>query len=155
MVADMDYFRALQRYRARAYKRRLDDKGNHIVGSGFDLDRSDARAAIEALGLIYEAVRAGCQELDDAQIDALFEADLRTALEYACLHVAGFNDMTPAQQRVVVDLILDMGPTRFDAFTRTIAMANAGEWTTGFTPTGAAPWYDVSNRTTRSCGGGE
>jgi hypothetical protein len=145
MGADMDYFRALQRYRVRTHRRRLDDKGDPIGGSGFNLDRPDAPEMIEALGLMYEAVRAGLQALDDAQIDALFEADLSTALEYAYLHIAGFNDMTPAQQLVVVDVMLDMGPTRFESLMRAIAMANAGEWTTGFTPTEAATWYDVRN----------
>jgi hypothetical protein len=143
MAAHMDYFRTLQRYRARSHRRRLDDNGYPIVGSGFNLDRPEARMAIEALGLIYEAVRTGLQMLDDAQIDALFEADLGMALEYASLHIAGFNDMTPAQQLVVVDIMLDMGPTRFESLMRAIAMANAGELTTGFTPTEAATWYDV------------
>lgn len=143
MVADVDYFRALQRYRARAHRRHLGCKGDLIVGCGFNLDRSDSRAAIEALGLMYEEVRVGLRALDDSQIDALFEADLHAALEYACVHVAGFSEMTSTQQLVVVDIILDMGPTSFGVFTQTIAMANAGEWVTGFNATEATIWYDA------------
>lgn len=142
MYPHKDLYGVLQHYRIQARKAQFDDNGNLIIGSGFHLNRPDAHIIIEEVGLAYEAVRAGLQTLDRAQINVLFEADLRRALAYAHAHVANFNNLMPLQQFVAVDLILEMGPDRFDAFTQTIARANAGEWAVGSFSAEAVHWYD-------------
>jgi lysozyme len=93
-----------------------DSLGIPTVGIGFNLNRSDARAHIEALGLNYNQVRNGTQSLTSVQILTLFRADLQTAQNNARTLVPNYDTLPPTVQRVVADMTFNLGASRFGQF---------------------------------------
>src|SRR5713101_6545671 len=72
----------------------LDSEGHPTIGIGFNLDREDAQEKIEALGLDFDAVRDGTATLTDAQIDALFAADVGQAIADARNAIDDFDGLS-------------------------------------------------------------
>ena len=70
-----------------------DTEGHPTIGVGFNLDRSDARAKIEALGLDYAKVKAGTQDLTDTQVYQLLDGDMDRA-------IADSKSVSPARLRM-------------------------------------------------------
>src|SRR5437764_14047965 len=85
-----------------------DTAGHPTVGVRFNLNRSDAREKIEALGLYYDDVRAGRQDLSDEQIDSLLDRDVETAISGARNDVSNFDSLPDGVQRSVVDMVFNM-----------------------------------------------
>jgi len=99
----------IQNHEGRRSTMYLDSEGHPSVGIGFNLDRSDARARIGALGLDYDAVRAGTQSLSDAQIDRLFNDDFNASVAGAKSLLPNFNQLSSNAQIVLVDMVFNMG----------------------------------------------
>ena len=110
--------------RARVYR---DSKGHPTVGVGFNLDRGDARKVLASVGADYDRVRAGAQDLTDAQIDALLDVTLRGAMETVRAAVPGFDALKPAQQDGLMDMAFNLGSGGFPKFQKMIAALNAGD----------------------------
>jgi GH24 family phage-related lysozyme (muramidase) len=124
-----------------------DTAGHPTVGVGFNLDRSDAAAKIEALGLDYDKVRSGEQSLTDAQVNTLFQGDLDTAVSGAQGLISNFDDLNDARQTVVVDMVFNLGATQFSQFTNTIGAIEDGDWDRAADEMQDSNWYDqVGNR---------
>src|SRR5262245_14467557 len=104
--------------RATAY---LDSRGIPTVGVGFNLQRSDAKQRIAALGVSYDALSRRDVALTDQQIDTLLDADIATAMTDARNCVRGFDTLPPDVQMVVVDMIFNLGIGGFAGFKRMIA----------------------------------
>jgi GH24 family phage-related lysozyme (muramidase) len=96
----------------------LDQVGHPTIGIGFNLDRPDARGRIEALGLDYDAVRAGDVALTDAQIDRLFDGDFNDSLAAARDLLPNFTSLTSNAQIVLIDMVFNMGKQGVANFTR-------------------------------------
>src|SRR5258708_32667170 len=105
----------------------LDTVSQPTVGIGFNLDREDAAGKIGALGLDYEQVRAGGQNLTNEQIEALFEADVAQAAAGARQVVSSFDDLTAKTQVVLIDMVFNLGPVGHSHFQDMIAALNAGD----------------------------
>ncbi len=118
----------IERWEGRRAKVYTDSAGHPTIGIGFNLDRADAVEKIAALGVSYDDLRAGAVELSDDQIDALFSADLETAIEGARSNVSSFDGLPDEKQMVVVDLVFNLGASGFAAFKRTIAAIEAQLW---------------------------
>ena len=85
-----------------------DTAGHPTVGIGFNLDRSGARDAMAAVGADYDSVRAGTQDLTDAQMTQLAHTDTQHAVDVARSYVSGFDSLDPARQRALVDMSFNL-----------------------------------------------
>jgi GH24 family phage-related lysozyme (muramidase) len=92
--------------RTRVY---IDTEGHPTIGVGFNLDRSNARARISALGVDYDAVRSGEVDLTNAQIDTLFSQDLADATAGAKQLLPNFASLKKSAQIVLIDMVFNMG----------------------------------------------
>lgn len=127
-----------------------DSEGYRTVGIGFNLDAGGAQAAIEALGLDYNQVRSGAQVLTDAQVDALFQQSVNTAVQGASGPggpITNFDGVPDDRQIVIVDMIFNLGLTGFSAFKMTIRAINSQDWATAAQQMQQSAWYNqVKNR---------
>lgn len=144
MPPEFDVNEAAQRieqYEGRSAKVYNDSRGIPTVGIGFNLTRTDASAKLAALGLDINKVKAGTQTLKDAQIDSLFQGDLQAAVNSAKDSVDNFDDLTPARQFVVTDMVFNMGQSKFEGFKETIKAINADDWDTAAQEMEDSDWY--------------
>lgn len=106
----------------------LDTKGHPTIGIGFNLDRRDATEALAAVDADALVVRAGGQELSDAQVFALLEADLKRCLTDARNSVADFSRLSPVRQLVLIDMIYNLGLGGFLGFTKMLSAIQMEYW---------------------------
>jgi GH24 family phage-related lysozyme (muramidase) len=105
-----------------------DTKGHPTIGIGFNLDRPDAKEEIEALGLGYEDIRAGTQDLTDEQMDRLFDTTMDEAIAGARQTLSTFDDIPEDKQMVVVDMVFNLGAQKFSKFIKTIDAIENKQW---------------------------
>lgn len=105
-----------------------DSKGIRTVGQGFNLEKEGAREAIEDLGLDYDKVVSGEQELTDAQIDSLFADDVTTAKDQIKGYVTNFDSLSTSQQNALVNLTFNMGGSFATKFPKFVKALNAGNF---------------------------
>jgi GH24 family phage-related lysozyme (muramidase)/murein DD-endopeptidase MepM/ murein hydrolase activator NlpD len=98
-----------------------DTEGHPTVGIGFNLDRSNARALLTAVGADYDRVRAGTQSLTDRQIDTLFRQDIQSFTNSARGLVSNFDSLPRMAQLVIVDMTFNLGVDGFSKFRKAIA----------------------------------
>jgi len=87
--------------------------GHNMGTMGQEVNRPQFETATRA---DYMSTKTGRNALADPQVDNLFEADLRTALDYAPKLVANFDNLPPEAREVVVDLTFHLGPSGFRQF---------------------------------------
>lgn len=107
-----------------------DTEGHPSVGVGFNLDRPGAREALAAVGADYDAVRAGQQDLTDAQMDRLRDSDLERARQTVRDNVENFDSLSPSQQDALTDMAYNLGPTGFAGFQKMIEAVENDDWET-------------------------
>jgi GH24 family phage-related lysozyme (muramidase) len=117
------------------------EKQHPTVGIGFNLDRDGAQSDIEKLGLDYKAVCDGTQTLTPEQIDTLFTNDVNDAIAGARRAVSNFDDLPAEKQVVVVDMVFNLGETKFKDFEDTIEAIDAGDWKTAAAEMTDSNWY--------------
>jgi lysozyme len=128
-----------------------DHKGIATIGVGFNLERGDARAKIEALGLDYDAVLAGDKELSQAQIDELLESTMAQAIEDARGVIPGFNDLTTPRQIVLADMAFNLGRAGLSKFRKMIAAIAVEDWDEAAEQMIDSKWYrEVGHRGPRN-----
>jgi len=118
----------IEKYEGRRHFAAADGEHRPVVGVGFDLERPDARQRIEALGLDFGAVRSGRIALSDAQIDALFDGDVRKAAAEARQQLAGFDDLAPDRQAAVTDMMFNLGADGFSEFRKMAGGIERPDW---------------------------
>ncbi|APR82192.1 Hypothetical protein A7982_07541 [Minicystis rosea] len=104
----------------------VDSEGHPSIGIGFNLDKSGARKQIEALGLDYDKVYAGTQDITDAQVDSLFAQDTTTAQTTARSTFPNFDSFTDTQQKALTDMTFNLGG--FSKWPNFVKAVNAGDW---------------------------
>ena len=124
----------------------LDSAGHPTIGVGFNLDRADASQKIEALGLDYSAVRDGRVSLNDEQIDQLFDADVDRAIADARTIVSNFETIPENKQKVVVDMVFNLGAAGFSGFHKTIEAIENEKWQTAAQEMRNSRWYGQVGR---------
>ncbi len=130
----------------------IDTMGHPTVGIGFNLDVAGAQAAIEALGLDYNAVRSGAQLLTDDQIGTLFSQSLNQAIQDAQTVIPNFDALSDDRQVVVADMIFNLGLGGFSKFKQAIAAINNQDWPTAAQQMQASGWFSqVGDRARANC----
>ena len=118
-----------------------DQAGHPTIGIGFNLDRPDAPAAVAAVGLDYNLVRAGAQDLTSGQIQQLFLQDVDAAVTSARQKVPNFDGLPDAAQMVLVDMVFNLGPAGFGNFVRMINALLVPDWNTVAAEMTNSLWY--------------
>jgi GH24 family phage-related lysozyme (muramidase) len=113
-------------WRTRVYN---DSLGIPTIGVGFNLNRRDANQRITELGLNYEQVLSGEQELSVEQVNQLLDGDLDSSISTVQNLFPNFSQFSSGRQIVLIDLAFNLGANRLSSFTRMIAAINAGNWT--------------------------
>lgn len=142
----------IEHWEGRRNQTYLDTAGHPTVGIGFNLDAAGAQAAIEAVGLDYDEVRAGTQLLTDAQVDALFQQSVNAAIAGARRVLQNFDTIPDDKQIVVVDMIFNLGVAGFAGFRHTIQAIKDQDWTTAAQQMQQSRWYtQVGQRAKADC----
>jgi GH24 family phage-related lysozyme (muramidase) len=142
----------IEHWEGRRNKTYIDTMGHPTVGIGFNLDAAGAQAAIDALGLNYDQVRAGTQILTDAQVNTLFQHSVDKAITGARSVVSHFDALPGDKQIVVVDMIFNLGVAGFSAFRNTIQAINKQDWAAAAQQMQESLWYkQVGARAKADC----
>jgi len=86
------------------------------IGVGYNLNRSEARSEIEALGLNYDMIRDGRQILSDDQVNTLYDNDIAKSILIARKFINNFNELPTDAKTVLVDMAFNLGETRLRKF---------------------------------------
>jgi len=137
----------IEHWEGRRNQAYTDTMGHPTVGVGFNLDAAGAQAAIAALGLNYNQVVAGTQLLTDDQIDTLLGQTVNQAVSDSQTAVSTFNSVPGDRQIVIVDMLFNLGLTKFSKFVQTIEAINAQDWQTASQQMQQSAWFNqVGNR---------
>lgn len=140
---DKDQFKdLLERNEGRRDEVYTDTEGHPTVGVGFNLDRDDARSALESIGLDYDKVRDGSQKLTDNQIDTLLDRDADTAIADAHSAVSNFDELTDGRQIALADMAFNLGGDGLSGFTNTLAAIQSGDWEQAAQEMENSRWYE-------------
>ena len=118
-----------------------DTEGHPTIGVGFNLDRSGARAKIEALGLDYAKVKAGTQDLTDEQVYKMLDGDMDTAIADSKSVFPKFTDLSDVRQRVIVDMVFNLGKSKFLGFKKLIDAVKADDFAKAADEMKDSTWY--------------
>lgn len=136
--------------RATVYK---DTRGILTIGIGFNLEDGDAQDICDHFGLNIAALKNGTALLTNPQIDEIFQYQFTEATSEAMVLLPNFTTMPDKVQAVVVDLIFNMGPTRFSEFHDTIQALKSGKWVAAAQHLKESLWYtQVGDRAVEDCG---
>jgi lysozyme len=119
-----------------------DSEGIPTIGVGFNLTRSDAKKKIEQLGLDHTKVKEAKQVLTDAQIEKLLEADIDSAIADCKAIFPKFADLSDVRQRVLIDMMFNLGKKRFEQFKKMIQSVEAGKYDAAAEEMKASKWYE-------------
>ncbi len=111
--------------RTKVYK---DSEGIPTIGVGFNLKRADAKSLIDSLKLNYEDVLAGKSELSDEQIGELLRHDIEMAITDCKSVVKNFDSLSDVRKRVLVDMMFNLGKSRFSDFKKMLAAVEASNF---------------------------
>jgi len=104
-----------------------DSLGIPTIGVGFNLKRRDAKKQIKALGLDYDNVIGGSQKLSQGNINTLLDITMDESIEAARRSVPQFDALPENQKRVFVDMIFNMGESKFNKFRNLKKAIGAGD----------------------------
>lgn len=101
------------------------------VGIGFNLNREDADEILREVGLNdreINAVRKSAKALTPAQIEQIFQINLQQTQEEAKNIFPEFETLPDDVRKVVIDMIFNLGSTRFQEFNGFIEAVKAGDF---------------------------
>jgi GH24 family phage-related lysozyme (muramidase) len=131
----------LRKHEAKRTKMYKDTEGVPTIGVGFNLKRPDAKEKIEKLGLNFDKVLAGEQELSDKQIDQLLKDDIDAAIADCKKVFPNFAGLSDVRQRVLVDMMFNLGKPRLEKFKKMIANVNKGDFAKAADEMKDSKWY--------------
>ena len=156
MLAVAAFFADLDRDKLKTQLVKHEGKKNHVyndtlghptIGVGFNLDRGDAKGKIEALGLNYAQVKAGTQDLTDDQVFSLLDGDMDMAISDSKSVFPKLTDLSDVRQRVIVDMMFNLGKTKFEKFMKMISAVKIGDYAKAADEMKDSTWYtQVGNR---------
>lgn len=124
-----------------------DTKGIPTIGIGFNLQRGDAKAKIEALGYDYQAVLDGKQKISKESVLRLFNDDVADAKKNIAGVITNFAEQPQVVQDVMTDMMFNMGPGTFGDFHNMIAAVIAKDYSKAADEMENSKWYgQVGNR---------
>lgn len=109
-----------------------DSVGIPTIGIGFNLQRSDARDALQRAGVAaqdVDAVMKGQKPLTDAQVSALFAYSFAPILSEAraSLDSGIYDSLSDARRFVVADLVYNLGAAGWSSFVTTRSLINKAQ----------------------------
>jgi GH24 family phage-related lysozyme (muramidase) len=105
-----------------------DNPGHRTIGIGFNLERDDAEQRLRKVGANYQDVLHGRYELSNSQMQMLVEMEV-DELEVSARRIVGnYDELDDVRQRVVVDMIFNLGAYGFSRFKSTIKHIEHGEF---------------------------
>jgi GH24 family phage-related lysozyme (muramidase) len=125
--------------KSKVYK---DSEGIPTIGVGFNLDRPDDKAKIESFGVNYDKVKAGREELSQAQISKLLEANIDSAIADCKAVFPKCSELSDVRQRALVDMMFNLGRGRFEKFGKMVAAVKAGDFAKAADEMKKAKWYE-------------
>jgi lysozyme len=119
------------------------DAGGSAVGVGFNLGNPGAKERIEGLGLNYQAVCNGRQNLTHNQIYRLMAEDLETATSDAKDYVGEkWGSLHPDAKEIVVNMAYNLGKPRLSQFKRLKGALNREDYTRAAKEMKSSRWYN-------------
>jgi GH24 family phage-related lysozyme (muramidase) len=111
----------IERHEGRRAAMYHDDLGIPTIGVGFNLNRTDARVQLCAVGADYEQVITLGASLTDAEIDALLSRDVGSAVNDLSIVLPSFGTLPDQVKVALTDMRFNLGPARFRGFAHMIA----------------------------------
>jgi WXG100 family type VII secretion target len=139
-----DTMEFIEQWEGRRQTMYIDERGRgrpRTIGVGFNLERADARAKIEAVGANFEDVLAGRQSLSNQQINALLRSDVEHSIRSARDLVRNFDQLPNEAQTMVVDMVFNMGRGGFAKFRKTISALEAQDFARAADEMQDSKWY--------------
>jgi lysozyme len=106
----------------------LDSVGKKTIGIGFNLTRPDAPAILKSIGVDYNKVLSGQQDITDEQAKTLFQINIKTAYNDAKKFLPQFDGLPRNVKLAVLDMSFNLGYTRLNKFTNTKQHIDAGNY---------------------------
>ena len=119
LIADMDAKKLKNQlivhegYRTQVYK---DSYGNRTVGVGFNLERLDAVGCLQRVNADFKQVANGEAHLTADQVQKLLECGIAKVDAFARDVIKGYDELNDVRQRVICDMIFNLGPAGFLKF---------------------------------------
>lgn len=105
-----------------------DTTGHRTIGVGFNLEREDAERVLRSVGANYQDVIRGEYQLSTDQMRLLFEHDLKTVEDEARRAIRNYDELGDTRQRVICDMVFNLGLTGFLKFKNTRKHIEAERW---------------------------
>ena len=118
-----------------------DTTGHRTIGAGFNLESSDAKAKVSALGLSYEKVKSGKEQISKEQIDLLMQDSINRAVRDAVAVVPGFDELNKDRQIVLIDLAYNLGRTGLRGFSKMLKAIASKDWNRAADELQNSRWY--------------
>jgi lysozyme len=105
-----------------------DTTGHRTVGVGFNLERMDAPEILEEMGISHNDVVTGERRLTDEEIDQLLMRDVEDFEKEIRKLIPVYDELDEVRQRVVMDMLFNLGYKGFKGFKNTRKYINAGRY---------------------------
>lgn len=145
-----DYANFTAQWEGKSAKVYTDTLGNRTIGVGFNLERNDARDKMKKIGADFDKVIVGEEELSDDQINSLLGYDIEAAIGNAKRLVSNFDKIQDNVKLIVVDMVFNLGPSRFGKFKKFIAAINSFDYQTAANELVNSKWYGQTKRRAKS-----
>lgn len=134
--------------RDRAY---YDTKGIMTIGVGFNLSRPEALPLFSMLGYDLSEIRQYGQKVDRADIFFLLDLDISSAEKDIRKVIKNFDQLSEKKQRALMNMLFNLGVTRFSRFKKMIKAIHEYDYTTASKEMLNSKWAkeDVPNRAER------
>lgn len=126
-----------------------DSVGIPTIGYGTNLTTSRARENIESLGLNYEAILEGRQNLSEEQASKIMYEDMEDSIATSIEIFPNYSEMPNNVRLVLPDMIYNLGETRFRKFKKTIEAIRAGDYETAADEMVDSKWYHQTGNRSR------
>jgi lysozyme len=124
----------------------VDTTGNHTIGIGHNMDSSVGHTRIVQLGLDYDSLYDGTEDLTQEQANNLFQVDYAAAKQDAITLCPALLSMPSQVQLVICDLSFNMGLNVLSTFHYTLAALNRGDWSHAALALKQSKWYTQVGR---------
>jgi len=137
----------LKKYEGYSQKMYFDSLGIPTIGIGFNLSEKNASNRLYQVGANYTKIMSKEQNLNDSQVRYLFNEDVNCAEKSARKLIKSYNSQPEIVQRIVCDMLFNMGESRFGGFKKTIAAIEKRNYILASEEMKDSKWYgQVGNR---------
>lgn len=124
-----------------------DTAGKATIGVGWNLDDPSAALIAFHFGLDLTELKNGTAALTDGEIDEIKDYQIGVVIRQAMSIFDNFMEMPDGVQAAIVDMLFNLGETRFTKFVSTIGQLKAGDYTQAGIEAGNSLWAkQVPNR---------